>query len=82
MVLRLGYPDRIVEVREGRVYVFRGKLFSAPLDDVIEYVLKGDTPLPPEIRTISRAVFDALLREGYSLDEVGDENGRLFYVSA
>ncbi|WP_297521112.1 hypothetical protein [Thermococcus sp.] len=66
MKVRLGYPDRIVEVDEHRVYVFKGKrLFSAPLDEVLGYILKGDGLLPPAVKEVSRAVFDAALNGGY-----------------
>ena len=64
MVLRLGYPDRIVEVSRNTVYVFKGRLFSAPLDEVVRYYTTGDALLPPALREVAESVAAALLRAG------------------
>ncbi|ASJ07478.1 hypothetical protein [Thermococcus pacificus] len=62
MKVRLGYPDRIVEVDGEAVYVFRGRLVSAPLKEVVRYYRGEDALLPPAIREISRDVVAAILR--------------------
>ncbi|NJE02639.1 hypothetical protein [Thermococcus sp. MV11] len=64
MKIRLGYPDRIVEVKDRTVYVFKGRLVSAPLNELVSYYLKGDGLLPPAIREVARDVVDVLLRTG------------------
>lgn len=64
MVLRLGYPDRIVEVSDDRVYVFKGRLFSAPLEEVIKHYTTGDALLPPALREVADSVARIILRAG------------------
>jgi len=64
MKLRLAYPQRLVEVDNKRVYVFRNKLFSAPLDEVVNYYLGRDALLPAEIRAVARDVVRAILSAG------------------
>ncbi len=47
MVARLGYKNKLVEVRNGVVYLFDGKLWSAPpLERVVEYYLEGQGGYP------------------------------------
>lgn len=64
MKVKLGYPDRIVEFDGKRVYVFKGRLFSAPLEKVISYYLHGDEPLAPAIRSVVSDVVRFLLNTG------------------
>ncbi|KUH32379.1 MULTISPECIES: hypothetical protein [Thermococcus] len=64
MKVRLGYPDRIVEVDDRTVRVFRGRLVSAPLSEVVSYYLRGDGLLPPAVREIARDIVGVLLRTG------------------
>lgn len=37
----MGYKNKLVEVRNGVVYLFDGKLWSAPLERVVEYYREG-----------------------------------------
>jgi len=63
MVVRLGYRDKVVYVDGGRVYLFRGRLYSAPLDEVLRSAYSGDGLVPPEIREIAgdvARIFEAL----------------------
>ncbi|WP_297421683.1 hypothetical protein [Thermococcus sp.] len=64
MVLRLGYSNRIVEISENTIYVFNGRLFSAPLEEVIRYYTMGDVLLPPAIKEVAGSVAKVLLRTG------------------
>lgn len=64
MKVKLGYPDRIVEVRDKEVYVFKRRLVSAPLDELVSYYLRGEGVLPPAIREVARDVINVLLRTG------------------
>ncbi|WP_297495871.1 hypothetical protein [Thermococcus sp.] len=62
MKVRLGYPDRVVEVDGDTVRVFKGRLVSAPLREVVRYYRGEDAILPPLVREVSRDVVAALLR--------------------
>jgi len=64
MKLRLGYPDRIVEVDGKRVLVFKGRLFSVPLDEVVIHHRWGNGLLPPAVREVAEDIVYALLRTG------------------
>ncbi|ASI98975.1 hypothetical protein [Thermococcus celer] len=64
MKLRLGYPDRIVEVDGETVRVFKGRLVSAPLDEVVKYYLSGNGLIPPAVREVVSDVIRALLSAG------------------
>jgi len=64
MKIRLGYPDKIVEVDDKAVHVFDGKLVSAPLNEVVGYYLKGDGLLPPAVREVVPDIIGVLLRTG------------------
>ncbi|ASJ12909.1 hypothetical protein [Thermococcus thioreducens] len=64
MKLRLGYPDRIVEVDGKVVRVFKGRLVSAPLSEVVGYYLKGEGLLPPAVRDVVPDIVRALLSTG------------------
>ena len=50
MRVRLGYPDRIVEVDDRVVRVFKRRLVSAPLSEVLEYYTNGSAVLPPAVK--------------------------------
>jgi len=56
MVVRLGYRDKVVYVDDGWVYLFREKLYSAPLEEVLRSAYSGDGLVPPEIREIAADV--------------------------
>jgi hypothetical protein len=64
MRVRLGYPDRIVEVTDGRVYLFNGRLLSAPIEEVLNHYTKGEGLLHPELREVVPDVVRLLLRSG------------------
>jgi hypothetical protein len=64
-MIRLGYPDRIVEIRDGRVYVFREKLYSADLSDVLRAVYDPETPLPSVFFEIASHVAEVVSKFGY-----------------
>ncbi|MCD6372517.1 MAG: hypothetical protein J7L37_03060 [Thermococcus sp.] len=64
MRLKLGYPDKVVEVSGGRVYLFKKKLYSAPLEEVVNYYLKGEGLLAPPLRTVAADVARAILGGG------------------
>ena len=53
MIVRLGYKDKLVYVESGRVYLFKGKLYSAPLEEVIRAAYSEDALVPPDIREIA-----------------------------
>ncbi|WP_461864744.1 hypothetical protein [Thermococcus sp.] len=64
MKLRLAYPQKLVEVDNKRVYVFRSKLFSAPLEEVVNYYLGRDALLPAEIKAVAHDIIRAILSTG------------------
>ena len=61
MKLKLGYPDRIVEIDGRTVHVFKRRLTSAPLVEVVSYYTSGEGILPPVIREIAADIVRALL---------------------
>lgn len=56
MRVKLVYPDYIVEITEKEVYLFNGKLVSAPLDKVLYYAYGKDAVLPEELKKIAHDV--------------------------
>jgi len=64
MRVRLGYPDRIVEVDGKSVHVFKGRLVSAPLSEVINYYVRGEGLLPPAVREIAEDIVRVVIRTG------------------
>lgn len=61
MKLRLAYPHRLVEVDSKTVYVFRNKLLSAPIEEVVNYYLGRDALLPEELKEVAHDVVRAIL---------------------
>ncbi|GAB6101442.1 hypothetical protein JCM16138_06650 [Thermococcus atlanticus] len=61
MKLRLAYPHRLVEVDNKTVYVFRNKLLSAPIEEVVGYYLGRDALLPEELKAVAHDVVRAIL---------------------
>ena len=57
MKVKLVYPDHIVEITEKEVYLFNGRLVSAPLDEVLYYAYGKDAVLPEELK---RVAYDVL----------------------
>jgi len=64
MRAKLGYENRVVEIGEGEVLVFDGRLYTAPLEEVIKHYLSGSGVLPPAVRDVSSDVVRFLLRTG------------------
>ncbi|AHL22629.1 MULTISPECIES: hypothetical protein [Thermococcus] len=64
MRTKLGYEDKLVEIAENEVVVFDGKLYTAPLEEVIKHYLSGSGVLPPAIRDVTNDVIRLLLRTG------------------
>ncbi|GAB6134948.1 hypothetical protein [Thermococcus prieurii] len=64
MRTKLGYEDKLVEIAENEVVVFDGKLYTAPLEEVIKYYLSGSGVLPPAIRDVTNDIIRLLLRTG------------------
>ncbi|WP_099211621.1 hypothetical protein [Thermococcus henrietii] len=64
MRTKLGYEDKLVEINGGEVLVFAGKLYTAPLEEVVKYYLSGSGVLPSAIRDVSHDVIRLLLRTG------------------
>ena len=64
MKTKLGYGDKIVEITDGEVLVFDGRLRTAPLEDVIMHYLSGSGVLPPAVKNVSEDIVRFLLRTG------------------
>ncbi|NJE07911.1 hypothetical protein E3E31_05145 [Thermococcus sp. M39] len=67
MKVKLAYPNYIVEVTENEVYLFNGKLVSAPLDEVLYYAYGKDAVLPEELKKVAHdvlRVFNIISGEG------------------
>lgn len=62
MGIKLGYNGLLVEIEDNTVYVFEGKLYSAPLDELVRYYLTGFGVLPKPLRKVSKDVVRVLLR--------------------
>lgn len=56
MKVKLAYPEYQVEITEKEVYLFNGKLISAPLDEVIYYAYGKDAVLPEELKKVAHDV--------------------------
>ncbi|WP_456368356.1 hypothetical protein [Thermococcus sp.] len=63
MVTRVGYKNKLVKVEDGFVYVFDGKLWSAPLERIVEYHVRGSEALPKPLREIAGDVYRILLEK-------------------
>ena len=64
MRVKLGYKDRLVELDNDRLYVFDGKLYSAPIREVVSYYLNGTAVLPEVIRSIASDIVRFLMQTG------------------
>ncbi|ASJ09561.1 hypothetical protein A3L11_10090 [Thermococcus siculi] len=82
MKVRLGYPDRIVEVDEKMVHVFKGRLVSAPLSEVVNYYVRGDGLLPPAIKEVAADVVRALINAEELRGVVSPPVGHTHRISA
>jgi len=70
MRVKLVYPNHIVEITEKEVYLFNGKLVSAPLDEVLYYAYGRDAVLPEELKKVAHdvlRVFNSISDEGNAL---------------
>ena len=74
MKLRLAYPHRLVEVDNKTVYVFRNRLLSAPIEEVVNYYLGRDAILPEELKAVAQDVVRAILdvHEGIRISLMGE----------
>ncbi|ASJ00203.1 hypothetical protein A3K92_01250 [Thermococcus gorgonarius] len=61
-MIRLGYPDRIVEIRGDRVYLFKRKLYSADVSDVIRARYDPTFPIPAVFLEVAEDVARVLER--------------------
>jgi len=64
MKVKLGYKNKLVELSGDRVYVFDGKLYSAPIKEVIGYYIRGIGVLPGSIRAVADDVARFLMSTG------------------
>jgi len=64
MRLKLGYPDKVVEISDRMVYLFKEKLYSAPLEEVVNYYLRGEGLLAPPLRAVAADVARAIMNSG------------------
>lgn len=70
MRVKLAYPNHIVEITEKEVYLFNGKLVSAPLDEVLYYAYGKDAVLPEELKKVAHdvlRVFNSISDESNAL---------------
>lgn len=73
----MGYKNKLVEVRNGVVYLFDGKLWSAPpLERVVEYYLEGQGAIPGPIREIASDLYRVLLGENLVREMLTNSGGR------
>jgi hypothetical protein len=63
-MIRLGYPDRIVYIRDGKVYVFKKKLYWADLSDVLRAVYESELPLPDVFFEVAKDVAEVVEKLG------------------
>ena len=59
MKVKLVYPEYQIEITEKDVYLFNGRLISAPLDEVIYYAYGKDAVLPEELKKVAHDVLRA-----------------------
>jgi len=60
MKVRLGYPDRLLVVDGKTVYVFKKRLYSAPLEEIKKWVRGEEALLPPALREVAVDVVNTL----------------------
>jgi|GEM_PF-1918381 hypothetical protein len=65
MKVKLAYPDYIVEITEKEVFLFNGRLISAPLDEIVEYATGKEAVLPEELKKIAIDIFTILSELGF-----------------
>jgi len=75
MRVKLGYPDRIVEISDKTVYLFKGRLYSAPLEEVVSYYLRGEGLLPTPLKSVAQDVMRALMTGENLRGRTGAWNG-------
>ncbi len=64
MGVKLGYRDRVVEISGKMVYLFKKKLYSAPLEEVVNYYLRGEGLLAPPLKAVAADVVRAVMNSG------------------
>jgi hypothetical protein len=60
MKVRLGYPDRLLVVDGKTVYLFKKRLYSAPLEEIVKWVHGEEALLPPVLREVAADIVSAL----------------------
>lgn len=65
MRVKLAYPNCIVEITEKEVFLFNGRLISAPLDEIVEYITGREAVLPEELKKIAVDIFAILSELGF-----------------
>jgi hypothetical protein len=60
MKARLGYPDRLLVVDGKTVYLFKKRLYTAPLEEIMKWVRGEEALLPPAMREVAVDVVNAL----------------------
>ncbi|ASJ01788.1 hypothetical protein A3L09_00180 [Thermococcus profundus] len=63
MTVRVAYPDGFLVVEGSRVYLFRKRLYSAPLEEILRAAHGDDSLLHPALKEVSRDVA-ALVERG------------------
>jgi len=64
MRVRLGYRDKVVAIDGDTVYVFNGRLYSAPIEELVRHYLTGFGVLPDALKSVTEDVVRVLLRTG------------------
>jgi len=71
MRVKLGYPDKIVEISGKMVYLFKERLYSAPLEEIVNYYLRGDGLLAPPLKSVAQDVVRVLMDSEDAKGHVG-----------
>lgn len=56
MAVRVAYPDGLLLVEGHTVYLFKKRLYSAPLEEVLKAAYGDEAVLPPTLRRVSRDI--------------------------
>ncbi len=60
MKVRLGYPDRLLVVDGKTIYLFKKRLYSAPLEEIKKWVCGKEALLPPALKEVAADVVNVL----------------------
>ena len=61
MRFKMAYHDKIVEVSDKVVYLFKGRLYSAPLEEVVNYYLRGEGLLAPPLKAVAADIVRVIM---------------------